>query len=115
MATTPEQVADLIEDFVRREYSIRSDDDGFTRDTDLYDSGYVDSIGVTELISLLESTYGIEIPEEDLFSEAFTTINGISLIVCRCSSVLDGASRNAADPTDAEDWLAARVERSAAR
>ena len=96
---------------MRREFSIGSDDDGFTRDTDLYDSGYVDSIGVTELISLLESTFAIEIPEEDLFSDAFTTINGVSRIVCRCANERSGANGNGAGAA-AEDWPA-DVERRA--
>ena len=38
---------------------------------------------MVELISFIESTFDVEIPDEDLFSDAFTTIDGISTVVER--------------------------------
>lgn len=85
MATTRDEAAELIEGFIRREFQVAEDDPDFTRETHLYDSGYVDSMGVVELIEFIQSTFGIEIPDEEVFSDAFTTVNGISDVVRRCA------------------------------
>jgi acyl carrier protein len=81
MATTYHSIASSIEEFIRTECQVASDDLGFSRDVHLYDMGFVDSIGLTKLISYLETVFRVELPEEYLFSETFTTINGISTVV----------------------------------
>ena len=78
-----QDVAAAVEEFARREFSIRPSDRRFNRTVDLFEDGYVDSIGVIELIEFLERTFVIEIPEEDLFSPEFSTIDGIAKIVSR--------------------------------
>ena len=78
-----QDVAAAVEEFARREFSIKASDQRFNRSVDLFDDGYVDSIGVIELIQFLESTFAIDIPEEDLFSPEFSTIDGIATIVTR--------------------------------
>lgn len=83
MAITQDEAAGRVEDFIRSEFRVAQADSSFTRDTHLYDAGFVDSTGVVELISFIESTFDVEIPDEDLFSDAFTTINGISAVVQR--------------------------------
>jgi acyl carrier protein len=80
---TEQDVAAAVEEFARREFSIKPSDRRFDRKVDLFEDGYVDSIGVIELIQFLERTFAIEIPEEDLFSPEFTTIDGIARIVTR--------------------------------
>jgi acyl carrier protein len=80
---TEQDVAAAVEEFARREFSIKPSDRRFDRKTDLFEDGYVDSIGVIELIQFLERTFAIEIPEADLFSSEFSTIDGIANIVIR--------------------------------
>jgi acyl carrier protein len=80
---TEQDVAVAVEEFVRREFSISATDDNFDHNVDLFEDGYVDSVGVIELLAFLESTFGAEIPEEDLFSHEFSTIEGIARIVTR--------------------------------
>ena len=80
---TEQEVAVAVEDFVRREFSISVADQGFDRTVDLFEDGYVDSVGVIELLAFLGSTFDVEIPEEDLFSPDFSTIDGIARIVTR--------------------------------
>jgi acyl carrier protein len=80
---TEQEVAAAVEEFARREFSIKPSDRRFDRTVDLFEDGYVDSIGVIELIEFLERTFVIEIPEEDLFSPEFSTIDGITRIVTR--------------------------------
>ena len=80
---TEQDVAAAVEEFARREFSIKPSDRRFDRTVDLFEDGYVDSVGVIELIEFLERTFVIEIPEEDLFSPEFSTIDGIARIVAR--------------------------------
>jgi acyl carrier protein len=80
---TNEEVAAAVEGFIRREFSISATDPNFDHAVDLFEYGYVDSIGVIELLDFLGRTFGVEIPEEDLFSPEFSTIEGIAKIVTR--------------------------------
>jgi acyl carrier protein len=80
---TEQDVAAAVEEFARREFSIKPSDQRFDRTVDLFEDGYVDSIGVIELIQFLEKTFAIDIPETDLFSPEFSTIDGIARIVTR--------------------------------
>ena len=74
-------IADRIEKFLREQYFIADDDPGFTRTVDIYEGGYVDSVGVVELLAFIDEEFGVEVPETELLSEAFSTIDGIARIV----------------------------------
>jgi acyl carrier protein len=85
MAITCESIADTIEEFIRTEFRVSSQDPAFGRDVNLYDLGFVDSTGLVSLISFAESHFKIKIDERHLFSEDFTTINGISRAIQACA------------------------------
>lgn len=70
-----------IERFIRERYQIRADDPGFTREVNLWEEGYVDSVGVVEVIEFLEGSFGIHVPDDVLFSEEFTYISGMAAFV----------------------------------
>jgi acyl carrier protein len=72
-----------VEAFIRERFRVRADDDLFDRDVNLWESGYVDSGGVVEMIAFLERTFGITLPEEVLFDPDFTHIRGIARLVTR--------------------------------
>jgi acyl carrier protein len=61
----------------------------FGRDTELGDqdsfleSGIVDSTGVLQLVSFLESTYGIQVRDEELLPENLDSIDRISEYLTR--------------------------------
>jgi acyl carrier protein len=80
---TGADVAHAIEAFVRDEFAVSPSDDTFDRTVDLFDDGYVDSVGVIELLEFIRASFSVEIPEEDLFSPDFSTIDGIAAIVTR--------------------------------
>lgn len=56
---------------------------GLSRDVDLFEGGYVDSVGVIELLTFVEEEFGVLIPEDDLLSGDFSRIGGIATIVAR--------------------------------
>ena len=84
MVTSPDRITDALERHIRDQFHVAPGDKYFTRDAHLYDLGFVDSAGVVELIALIETTFQIELGDEHIFSDAFTTINGISGVVHRC-------------------------------
>ena len=67
-----------IETFIRHHFRIVPNDPQFSRDAHLFEGGYVDSAGVIELLMFVESTYGVSLDDEQIFSDRFTTINGIA-------------------------------------
>ena len=80
MATSQVEIASVIERFIRQDFRI-VDNSPSLRAAHLFESGYVDSAGVVELIAFLESTFTIRLDDDQVFSEDFTTINGIAAIV----------------------------------
>jgi acyl carrier protein len=72
-----------IEEFLQRELKVDPSDPLFTREVDLFDAGYVDSIGFAELLGFIQERYGVDVPEEDLLSDDFSTIDGIAAVVRR--------------------------------
>jgi acyl carrier protein len=74
-------VANRIEEFVRTQFEVDPEDDGFDRKVDLFELGYVDSVGFAELLAFFAEEFGVEVPEEDLLSEDFLSIDGMAGIV----------------------------------
>ncbi len=50
-------------------------------DESLFDTGVLDSFGLPELVAALEHTFGIKIPDSDLASQTFETVNHIAAYV----------------------------------
>ncbi|HZA16174.1 MAG TPA: acyl carrier protein [Pseudonocardiaceae bacterium] len=80
---THDEIAERLEAFIRTRYSISANDPGFTRDVDLFDLGYVDSIGLVELLTFINASFEVEIKDDDLLSDEFSNIHGMAKIVCR--------------------------------
>ena len=78
--------AEQIETFVRETFAVAAGDPHFGLDQDLFEAGYVDSIGLAELLAWIEERFGIEVPEDDLVSDEFTTIDGMAAALARLSS-----------------------------
>jgi acyl carrier protein len=82
------EIETRVETYVRAAFKVSPTDPGFDRTTDLFEAGYVDSVGVVELLQFLEVEFGVEIPEDDLLSDDFARIDGIAAAVCRL--IVDG-------------------------
>lgn len=80
---SPQVIAGRIETFVRSQFDIDSADSGFDRTVDLFELGYVDSVGFAELLAFFDEEFGVNIPDDDLLSEEFLRIDGMAKIVSR--------------------------------
>jgi acyl carrier protein len=89
MVTSQPDVATAIETFIRRHFRINQSDPMFSRDAHLFETGLVDSVGAVELITFVGATFGVALDDDDIFSEHFTTINGIADIVMACEGKSD--------------------------
>ena len=85
MAISQPDIATSLETFIQREFRIIAAREPRFRDEHLFEGGYVDSAGVVELIMFIESTFNVKLEDEHVFSERFTTINGIAGLVAGCA------------------------------
>lgn len=76
-ATYSTDAKDTIRQFVRR--SIRGA--AFEDDTDLFESGIVNSLFAVQLMTFIEKEFGIEVGMEDLDIEHFKSLNATSAFV----------------------------------
>ena len=52
-------IAQRLEQFLRASFGIAEDDPGFGRSVDLYEAGYVDSVGVVETFAFITDALGV--------------------------------------------------------
>jgi acyl carrier protein len=80
---TEARIADGLERFIRRRFSVAAADARFTRSAPLFELGYIDSIGVVEVLAFIAKEWDAQIPDVDLLSEEFTTIDGMARVIHR--------------------------------
>jgi acyl carrier protein len=76
-------IASRIESFVRDTFDVAPNDPNFGRELDLFEHAYVDSVGLTELLAFIEDEFSVEVPEDELMSEEFVTIDGMARVIAR--------------------------------
>ncbi len=78
-----ENVKDALRAYIMEHFEIEADDPDFSDDVHLFDYGFVDSLGATEIVQFLEDTFGVEITQKDIILYAMNTVNEISEVVER--------------------------------
>jgi acyl carrier protein len=90
MSTIPPgagEVAGELDEFLRAQFPATTGD--LRRDVDLFESGIVDSVGVAETLAHIEERYGVEVPDDVLLSDEFTTVDGMArCIVELCAGAI---------------------------
>lgn len=81
------EVAERIEQYVRTQFRVAPRDTRFSRSLPLFEAGYVDSVGVVELLAFLSEEFGVNLPDEILMSDEFSTIDGIAAVICQHTTV----------------------------
>ena len=79
-------VARRLEEFLRESFAISPTDPHFGGDVDLFEAGYVDSIGLAETLAFIDAELGVQVPDEELLSEDFATIDGMARAVTRLAA-----------------------------
>lgn len=87
----PSMVETRLENYIRTQFNISPTDPGFDREADLFENGYVDSVGVVELLGFLQEEFRVEVPDDDILSDDLSNIAGIGRIVIQNLSLQTGA------------------------
>jgi acyl carrier protein len=90
---TQPEVAERVEGYIRSQFRVAAEDARFSRSLPLFESGYVDSVGVVELLTFLSEEFAVDLPDDALMSDEFSTIDGIAAVVCRCELANSKAER----------------------
>jgi acyl carrier protein len=80
---TQVEVAERIEQYVRIQFRVAPRDTRFSRSLPLFEAGYVDSVGVVELLAFLGEEFGVNLSDGILMSDEFSTIDGMAAVICR--------------------------------
>lgn len=72
-----------IEDFIVRHIADRRglESDEIRRDVDLFEHGYIDSLGVFNMMLSLEDEFGVRFIEDDLVDPQINTVCGLAAII----------------------------------
>jgi acyl carrier protein len=87
----PSMVETRLENYIRTQFNVSPTDPSFDREADLFENGYVDSVGVVELLGFLQEEFRVEVPDDDILSDDFSNIAGIGRIVIQNFSLQTGA------------------------
>jgi len=69
--------------FIAENFLFRDDADAITHDASLLDAGIIDSTGVLELVCFLETTFGIQVHDDEMLPENLDSIRAIANYVGR--------------------------------
>lgn len=73
-------IKEVLRSYIKEEFGI-DDDPDFTDDAHLFDMGFLDSLGATQVILFIEEEFNIEITQKDLILHPMNTINEIALVI----------------------------------
>jgi acyl carrier protein len=71
---------DTVRQFIKRHFS-HARTHALGNDDPLLESGIVDSMGVLDLVSFIESEFGISVADEDLVQEHFGSVRQITAYI----------------------------------
>ena len=77
MTATEEQVRTFIVD----ELNWNGEREGLTSDLSLIDAKVLDSLGIEQMVSFLESRFGIDVRDDEILPSNFETIGAIARFV----------------------------------
>lgn len=77
---TLEMIKENLYNHIREHYDLQDDPD-YTTDANLFEFGFLDSIGATEVLIWLEETYQIEISQKDIILYPMNSIDEIAEVV----------------------------------
>ena len=78
-----EEIQEKVTTYIRTHYMVAPDDSKFTPDAALFDSGYIDSFGVNDLIAYLESEFKLKVEDKDISQGSLDSINNMVAMVER--------------------------------
>jgi methoxymalonate biosynthesis acyl carrier protein len=78
-----QDIGSELRNFVRQRFSIPQDDLDFTDDVDLFNYGYIDSLGAVELTGFVEQQFGVAFADSDWINFPLSSIREISTFIAK--------------------------------
>lgn len=75
-----DEITENLENYIRDRFDI-GDDPDYTTDVDLFEYGFLDSMGAMEVITHIEEEYGIKITQKDIILYPMNTVREIAEVV----------------------------------
>ena len=76
-------ISQAVRRFIAENFLFRDEADTIAADASLLEAGIIDSTGVLELVCFLETTFGIQVADEDMLPENLDSIRAIASYVTR--------------------------------
>ena len=76
-------ISQAVRRFIAENFLFRDEADAIANDASLLEAGIIDSTGVLELVCFLETTFGIQVADEDMLPENLDSIRAIASYVTR--------------------------------
>jgi acyl carrier protein len=76
-----EQISQSIRKFLFENYLFGYEEDEFSNDSSFLDFGVLDSMGILELITFIESEFAIEVSDAEILPENLDSVNRVSRLV----------------------------------
>lgn len=77
------EISQAVRRFISENFMFKDDGNGIAPDASLLEAGIIDSTGVLELICFLESTYDIQVADDEMLPENLDSIRAITGYVGR--------------------------------
>lgn len=72
---------DEVKAFIRKNFVINNENADFSDDLNYFQSGFVNSLFAMRLVNFIEQTFGIEIENDELALENFSTVNNLMRLI----------------------------------
>ncbi len=76
-----QDIIDTLSQYINEQFDIGNDPD-FDAEVDLFEYGFLDSMGAMEVIAFIEEEYSIEITQKDVVLYPMNTITEIAEVIC---------------------------------
>lgn len=75
------EIEQKLYDFILEHFEIDADDPDFSPEIDMFEYGYLDSLGSFEIIEFIEDTWNVEITQKDLILYPMNSIREIAEVI----------------------------------
>lgn len=76
-------ISDALRRFIRENFTFQEEVESLADDASFLENGVIDSTGVLELVCFLETTFGIQVADEEMLPENLDSIRAVSAYVAR--------------------------------
>lgn len=82
-----DDIKTTVREFIAENFHYRGEIESLSESDSLLEAGLIDSMGVLELVTFLESTFSIQVADEEVVPENIDTIGGVVAYVRRKRAV----------------------------